>query len=493
MILKALAYSYTATLAGLAVYALHLMVLILLYLRHRGKSSPPTPDLPRESLPEVTVQIPLRNERYVVERILQAVAALDWPAQKLSVQILDDSDDDTTAIAKREARRLRAAGLDVQLYHRSRPQGHKAGALAAGLRKARGAFIALFDADFCPPPDFLRRTVPHLVARPELGMVQARWGHLNAQYSLLTRIQALLLDAHFTVEHLARNRSGLLMNFNGTAGVWRREAIVDAGGWQSDTVAEDLDLSYRAQIRGWQILYLPEVVAPAELPPLVTAFKQQQYRWAKGAAQSLRKLAGPLLRSPHLTGVQKGMALLHLSGYVTQPLFLLMLLLAVPLVLLAPPLPPLTAFLGSVIAVPPLLYLLGQISLYRDWPRRMLSYPVLMLLGMGLAWTNTLAFLDGLLNWGGEFRRTPKYRLRARGGSWKEARYRPPLDGTLWGEVGLALYALLGLWAALRLDHHDLLPVILTFAGGELLMASTSLLQHWAAAPGMEGSRVSSP
>jgi cellulose synthase/poly-beta-1,6-N-acetylglucosamine synthase-like glycosyltransferase len=297
MLLRGLGYLYTAVLAGLSIYALHVLLLIALYLRHRNEPQPDTPALDTDNYPMVTVQIPLRNEQYVVQRVLQAVANFDWPQDRLEIQVLDDSDDQTTELAQEIVQTLRQQGLNIYVLHRQQAQGHKAGALAAGLRRARGEFIAIFDADFCPESDFLKRTIPHFEHDANIGMIQARWGHLNAEYSAITRAQALLMDAHFTVEHIARNRSGLLMNFNGTAGVWRREAIVDAGGWQSNTVAEDLDLSYRAQLRGWKARYLPDVVAPAELPPLVAAFKQQQYRWAKGATQVLRKLAGPILRS----------------------------------------------------------------------------------------------------------------------------------------------------------------------------------------------------
>ena len=390
LMLNLLGNLYTIVLAGLSVYAIHIVVLIVLYLRHRRDQAPQLPAVPEALLPTVTVQIPIRNERYVVQRIVRAAAALDWPRDRLEIQVLDDSTDDTTQIALQEAACLRAQGVDIQVLHRLRPQGYKAGALAEGLQQAKGVFVAIFDADFCPPPDFLRRTVPYFTADPHLGMVQTRWGHLNADESAVTRAQALLLDAHFTVEHIARNRSGLLMNFNGTAGVWRRETIENAGGWQSDTVAEDLDLSYRAQLQGWSVLYLPEVVANAELPPLVAAFKQQQYRWAKGAAQTFRKLIGPILHSNRLTPTQKLMAFLHLSAYITQPLFLLMLLLTLPLVIYNPPLPYLTALLGTTLTVPPLLYILGQMALYRDWPRRILNYPTLMLLGMGVAWNNKI-------------------------------------------------------------------------------------------------------
>ncbi len=472
-------YLYTATLTGLAVYAAHIVVLVTLYLWRRREAPPPLPEILAAELPVVTVQVPLRNERYVVQRVLRSVAALDWPREKLEIQVLDDSDDATTSLAQQEAARLRAQGVDIRVLHRARPQGYKAGALAAGLQQARGEFLALFDADFRPPPDFLRRTVPYFAAAPRLGMVQARWEHINADYSAVTRAQALLLDAHFTIEHIARNRSGLLMNFNGTAGIWRRQAIEDSGGWQSDTVAEDLDLSYRAQLHGWRALYLPHVTAAAELPPLVAAFKQQQYRWAKGAAQVFRKLAGPLLRTKQLSPFQKIMALLHLSGYCTQPLFLLLLLLTLPMILYNPQLPTLAAILGASLTIPPALYLLGQWELHRDWPRRILAYPVLMLLGVGVAWSNTLALLDGFAHWGGTFARTPKFRLETRRGEWKHAAYRLSVDHTILGESLIALYALVAVWQSLNRQQGNFLPLILIYACGELLMIGSTLFQAW--------------
>jgi cellulose synthase/poly-beta-1,6-N-acetylglucosamine synthase-like glycosyltransferase len=413
--------------------------------------------------------------------VIRAVAALDWPADRLEIQVLDDSDDETTGIVRREAAALRAEGYRVEVLHRSSPTGYKAGALALGTSRAQGDFIAIFDADFCPLPDFLHRTIPHLVADPGLGMVQARWAHLNTGHSLVTRIQALALDAHFSVEHLARSRAGLLMNFNGAAGVWRKEAIIDAGGWQTDTVTEDLDLSYRAQLTGWRVRYLPDVVAPAELPPLVTAFKAQQARWAKGASQCLRKLAGPIVRSGRLSFIQKMMALLHLSGYMNQPLLLLMILLTLPVVIMDPVFPGFVGWLGGLASIPPLLYILGQMHFYRDWPRRVLIYPALMLLWIGLSWSVTLAVLDGLLNWGGPFVRTPKFHLRGGAGDWRASAYRPQAGRTWIGEVALGLYVWLALWLAVNLQHDHLLPLILVYALGEAVVLTATMSQTLAA------------
>ncbi len=474
MISQVVGYLYAAILVGLAFYAVHIVTLIILYLLHRREPSPTTPQLPETALPIVTVQIPLRNERYVARRVLAAVAAFDWPRERLEIQVLDDSNDDTTTLLQAEVERLQAEGYDIHLLHRDRPTGYKAGALAAGLQQARGEYVAIFDADFAPAPDFLRRTVPYLVADPKLGFVQGRWGHLNAEYSLVTRAQALALDAHFTVEHIARNRSGLFMNFNGTAGVWRRRAIEEAGGWQHDTVAEDLDLSYRAQLAGWQVLYLPDVVAPAELPPLVAAFRQQQYRWAKGTTQVLRKLSGAIVRSPRLKPTQKIMALLHLSGYLTQPLILTLVLLSAPMALYNPRVPILIAALGTLTMLPPLLYIIGQAALHRDWPRRILVYPFLMALGIGISWNTTLGVLDGLLHWGGEFKRTPKFELRGRQGDWRNTRYRIRLDRALPGEIVLSLYILIALAFMGELKQVALMPFsIIALSGLTLVLWDT--------------------
>ncbi|MGC9467463.1 MAG: glycosyltransferase [Anaerolineae bacterium] len=478
---------YAAILLGLALYAGHALVLIVLYLLHRGEKSPVPPAVPDDQKPRVTVQIPLRNERHVARQVVEAVAALDWPRDRLEIQVLDDSDDETTALAMEEVARLQETGLQIELLHRSEPAGYKAGALAAGLVRARGEFIAIFDADFCPPPDFLQRTVPHFYDDPELGMVQGRWTHLNAEYSLTTRIQALALDAHFAVEHLARNRSGLLMNFNGAAGVWRRAAIESAGGWQADTVTEDLDLSYRAQLLGWRVRYLPDVTAAAEVPPLLTAFKSQQTRWAKGASQVLRKLAGPILRSRRLSLSQKVMALLHLSGYANQPLILMMILLTLPMVLTDPTFTDFTAWLGALASVPPLLYLLGQAHLYRDWWRRILVYPALMLVWIGLSWSLTLAAFEGLVRWGGPFIRTPKFRIRGRHGDWQDSSYLPRVGLSWIGELAIGIYVCVAIWFAITLDHEHLIALVATYALGELAVLGLTLRQAMVARVGEAG------
>lgn len=465
---------YLATVGGLTVYALYILVMIMLYLRHRRDPAPPLPDIPPESLPGVTVQVPLRNEPLVWPRILQAVAALDWPTDRLDLQILDDSDDETPALMQAEIARLQAEGTPIRLIHREQPVGYKAGALAAALPQARGDYIAIFDADFCPPADFLRRTVPYLAADPTLAMVQARWGHLNATYSAVTRVQSLLLDAHFTVEHIARNRSGLLMNFNGTAGVWRRSAITDAGGWQSDTVAEDLDLSYRAQLGGWRMLYLPDVVAPAELPPLAGAYQQQQARWAKGAMQVFRKLARPIVVSRRLNWRQKVMALLHLNGYVTQPLLLLLVILTLPMTFYHPEAPLAGTALTVASLIMPLLCLLGQSAHYPDWPRRMAYYPLLMALGLGIAWSTTRGYLEGLRYWGGEFTRTPKFRLDAhdlpRRRLWPAGR--PPITS---GEVLMIGYTLCSLWLAYHLQQFSFIVFSGLYLGGAAMIVGGKL------------------
>ncbi len=474
MLIHLVALLYALTVLWLSAYGLNGWVLTLLYWRHRRRIDP-TPVVPWDRLPKVTVQLPLYNEAHVAARLIDAAAALDYPRDRLEIQVLDDSTDETISIVDSRAAYHRQRGVNIRVLRRSGRDGFKAGALAHGLKAAQGEFIAIFDADFCPRPDFLLRTVPHLVARSGVGMVQARWSHLNTDYSLLTRVQALALDGHFVVEQTARSRAGLLMHFNGTAGVWRRSCIEESGGWQSDTLCEDLDLSYRAQIAGWRLMFLPEVEEPAELPPQILAFKQQQARWAQGAVQCLRKLAGPLVRSPYLAPHQKVMGLLHLSGYLAYPLMILLLLLT-PLLALHPEVlwPPLR-LLAPLCLGPLAVYATSQWALYPDWGRRLVALPFLILVGTGVAWSNTLGVARGLVQWGGEMKRTPKFHLEGRRGKWARSRYRLRRDRAVIGEVGLTLYALVATALAWRSGNGGVVPFLLLYAAAFGLVAGMSL------------------
>ena len=475
-----------------AVYGANALLLAALYLRHQT-DRPSQPQEP-ETWPVVTVQLPIYNELYVVKRLIDAVASLDYPRGQVQIQVLDDSTDETTRLARARVAHYQARGLDIELVHRHDRQGFKAGALARGLETARGEFIAIFDADFVPNPDFLKRTVPHLVAHTNLGFVQTRWGYLNADYSALTRSQTLALDGHFVVEHLGRNRSGLLMNFNGTAGLWRRVAIETAGGWQSDTLTEDVDLSLRSQLAGWQALYLPEIEAPAELPPQMAAFKRQQARWATGAAQCLFKLAGSLWRGKaHPGSVVEGdeggppipwparlEALLHLSVWIAYPMSLVLLLLTLPLLLGQISLTFNLTIFWLVALGPMVAYALSQRHLYPDWKRRMAYMPVLALLGTGMAFANSMAIAKGLLGRNLPFRRTPKFHIEHRGDRWAGSRYVLPFEWVTLGELTLAGYALLAVAAALLVGNYFAVPFLLLYAGGYGYISVHGLRDVWA-------------
>ena len=447
----------------LTAYALNSWILSALFLRHRKESSPP-PQISR--FPRVTVQLPIFNEALVVERLVEAAARLDWPRDRLQIQILDDSTDDTTTIAQACVDAYRAQGVEVELIHRTERCGFKAGALKEGVNSASGEFIAIFDADFTPEPDWLRKTIPYFLDQPSLGMIQTRWTHLNRDYSLLTRAQAIALDGHFIVEQTARNRSGLLMNFNGTGGVWRKQCITGAGGWQADTISEDLDLSYRAQLRGWQCLFLPHVSAPAEIPPQLAAFKRQQFRWAKGSIQCLKKLAWPVAQA-RLPVVVRWQALIHMSTYLIHPLLLLLLLASLPVMLLAGRLQGSLGLLGLVSLGPPLMYAISQRELYPDhWLRHYAAMPGLMLLGTGVALNNTRAVIEALLGVSSAFQRTPKFHIQTRSDRWIDSPYALPLDGIVVGELMLAMYALATVAMALQEGNVYAVPFLLLYVGG---------------------------
>ena len=442
---SALLALYYLILTVLAFYGLHRFILIVEYLRTRrqGAVRPPDP----ADWPVVTVQLPLYNEMYVAARLIDAVCALDYPRDRLEIQVLDDSTDETARIVAELVAAKRRQGFDVHHLHRTDRQGFKAGALAAGLAAARGRLIAVFDADFVPCPDFLRRSVPFFTdpASQDLGLVQGSWAHINRGYSLLTRIEAILLDGHFQVEHPARNRTGCFFNFNGTAGIWRREAIETSGGWAHDTLTEDLDLSYRAQLAGWRFLYLPDLAVPSELPVDINGFKSQQYRWAKGSVQTGRKLLGRVLRAD-LPGRVKLEAFVHLTNNGSYLLTVLLSLLIFPAMLLRKGadervllLIDVPLFFGATISVL-LFYLTSQTALGHGAWRALRQLPALMALGIGLSINNARAVLSGLFQDGGTFHRTPKYRIEESGQDWHRKRYRAGTSLSVLLEGAFALY-----------------------------------------------------
>jgi cellulose synthase/poly-beta-1,6-N-acetylglucosamine synthase-like glycosyltransferase len=471
---------YLVAALWLAIYSGNILWLTLRYWRTRRKGLPP---LPCTTFPHVTVQLPIFNEVHVVERLIEAVVSLDYPRDRLQIQVLDDSTDETTALLQLLVARYQTQGVDIELIHRDQRTGYKAGALAKGLATAKGEFIAIFDADFVPPSDWLKRTVPALLAHPEAAFVQTRWGHINATYSPLTMAQAIILDAHFGIEHPARQRSGYFMNFNGTAGLWRRSCIEAIGGWKEDTLTEDLDLSYRAQLAGWRPLYLPDVIAPAEVPPQMAAFKNQQFRWAKGSAQCLRRLAGSLWRSDYSfeTRLQ---GLIHLSGYFTHPLMLVILLLSLPLIWYGWPTRLPLAYLSFASLGPPIIFTASQYVLYArspqgiTWWRRALYVPLVLLLGAGIAPNNARAIIEGLLDRSSEFRRTPKFRVEQRQDQWADKVYVLRVSTDILLDLFFTLYALVTMAAAWWRQEVWFLPFLALYAGGFGLVTGTSLWQN---------------
>jgi cellulose synthase/poly-beta-1,6-N-acetylglucosamine synthase-like glycosyltransferase len=473
-------------LLALAMYGVNAYVMLVTHWWTRRRRGPPSAPRPPAVWPTVTVQLPLYNERYVADRLLDAVGRLDYPPDRLQIQVLDDSTDETTALLAAGIARLRAAGLDVVHVRRGTRAGFKAGALAAGLRAAWGEFVAIFDADFVPPRDFLRRTVPFF-ADPGLAVVQARWGHLNRDFSLLTVAQAFGIDGHFGVEQSARCWGNLLLNFNGTAGIWRRAAIEDAGGWAHDTLTEDLDLSYRAQLRGWRILYLPDLVCPAELPVLITGFKSQQRRWAKGSIQTTLKLLPAVLRSD-LSPWTKYQAFIHLSYYMIHPLMLAVVLLSVPGLMAgargfsAPVLAAVSAVIAMAAFGPGSMLAYAQRVLDPGWWRHIWRLPAIMIIGVGVAWSTSVAVLGGFWGSDREFVRTPKFGIGAGQGHWRGKGYRD--RRALGGLVELALGAYCGwaAWLSLEYGQWGATPFLGLYATGFLVVGSLTVV-HTAARP----------
>jgi len=406
----------------LLVYGINAYVMIGLYWRSRQRRQAEEREILARfkanhtdaDLPIVTTQLPIFNEQNVIERLLRAVCAFDYPTDKHEIQVLDDSTDETTKIVAKLVADLQADGHDIHHIHRSDRTGYKAGALAVGLQHARGECTAVFDADFVPPPDFLRRTVPFLLEDPQCGFVQTRWGHRNRDFSMLTLLQSIGIDGHFVVEQSARSWNNLFCNFNGTAGLWRIKTIEAAGGWRADTLTEDLDLSYRAILAGWQPRFLRDVITPAEIPTNINALKSQQRRWAKGSIQTAMKLLPIVLRDRHIRLFKKIQATIHLTHYMIHPLILVMTLLVLPLIHLlqirftSPFTAPLVGVMLLALFGPSSLYIFSQFAAGQNWKRALLAMPALVALGIGLAVNNSRAVLEAFLGRESEFVRTPK-------------------------------------------------------------------------------------
>ncbi len=471
---------YFSVLIVMAIYGLHRYHLVYLYTRY--KNNVPKPKGEFEVFPRITVQLPLYNEMHVVSRLIEATCGMDYPKDKLEIQVLDDSTDETSALASILVDRYKQQGFDIRYFHRTDREGFKAGALHEGMKRSTSDYIAIFDADFVPPPALLRTMIHHFTD-PQVGMVQSRWGHINRDYSMLTQIQSIMLDGHFVIEHAARNRSGRFFNFNGTAGIWRRRAIVDGGGWQHDTLTEDLDLSYRAQMRGWKFVFLQDLVSPAELPPEMNAFKSQQHRWAKGSIQTMKKIL-PRVWKADVPMRVKVEAFFHLSANIAYLLMIPLSILMFPsmvirynlgwydLLLIDFPL-----FAAATLSVST-FYVVCQKEVYANWPSRLRYLPPLMWLGVGLCINNSKAVLEALFNHQTPFARTPKYGIETANDQWKGKKYSGKQDWQPYIELLFGLYFSFAVFFALTTGLYPILPFLLLFQIGFLYTASLSLIQR---------------
>ena len=473
---------YFLVLFVLATYGLHRYWLVYDYYKYARNIPGPPPQATR--WPRVTVQLPIFNERYVIERLVEAVSRFDYPHQLLDIQVLDDSTDETQQVAGACVARFAAQCLPITYIHRANREGYKAGALEHGLQTAQGEFVAIFDADFIPAPDFLRRSIPYF-ENEKIGMVQTRWTYLNRDYSLLTQVETILLDGHFVVEHGARSRRGTFFNFNGTAGVWRRQAIEDAGGWEHDTLTEDTDLSYRAQLCGWKFLYLPDIECASELPVDMNGFKAQQARWAKGLMQTAKKILPRVMRSNAPWHV-KAEAFFHLTANISYPLMVLLSTMLLPAMIvrfyqgwiqmLVIDLP---LFLASTCSISS-FYLVAQKELRpKNWWRTFLYMPFVMATGIGISVRNAQAVIEAIIGKKSEFARTPKYKIEGKQGSFVAKTYRNKAGWMPYAEVLLGLYFSLTVFYAVFNENYATVPFLLLFVWGYFYTGFMSLGQTY--------------
>ncbi len=421
--------------------------------------------------PTVTIQLPMYNEMYVIERLIDAVCEIEYPKDRLQIQVLDDSTDETTIIASKLVDKYKAQGFDIVYLHRTNRDGYKAGALKEGLKQAKGEYVAIFDADFVPHKDFLMKTIPYFTNK-DVGMVQTRWEHLNEEYSFITRAAALALDGHFVIEQQVRNKAGFFINFNGTAGIWRKETIFDAGNWQADTLTEDLDLSYRAQLKGWKFVFLNDVTSPAELPADINALKTQQFRWTKGAVETAKKIL-PLVLKSNLPLKIKLESFVHLTSNIVFPFIIIVAMLNIPLVIIKNTVGGYDNYytLMSVFVLASistfLFYMFAQRAIHLDWRKRLLLFPVFLAGSMGFAVNNSKAVFEALINKKSGFARTPKYKIETGKDKWLNKKYvQKKINWTVFVELLLTLYYVLGIGISVYYLEIAAIPFQLLFLLG---------------------------
>lgn len=469
-------FFYLLAIVVLALFGLHRYYLVYLYYKHKNK--PLQPKRKFDKLPPVTVQLPIYNEYYVVERLITSVCQLDYPKELLEIQVLDDSTDETSSKAKELVEKFRNQGLDIVHHHRENRNGFKAGALQYGLNKAKGDFLVILDADFKAPSDLLKKSIDFFTDE-KIGMVQFRWGHLNRDFSVLTKLQSIFLDGHFMIEQTARHRSGRFFNFNGTAGIWRKEAIASSGGWQSDTLTEDLDLSYRAQLAGWEFIYLADVVCEAELPIEMNSYKTQQHRWAKGSVQTAKKLL-PVIWKSSLPWHMKLEATFHLTNNLSYLFMLIPLILILPSLALWLNLDWNKAFLiytfffiTTTLSVW-FYFACSQKEIYKNWKTVLKYLPILLPLGIGLWVNNTKAALEGLWNYKTEFVRTPKYGIEKKLSFLTPLKYQSQHNWVSLAELIFFGYLTLTLVYAWMNKIYVAIPLLLVFQIGFGIVAILS-------------------
>lgn len=473
---------YFLSLTILFVFGLHGFIMLYYHKKYRDNNPVPKPQIDENAT--VTIQLPLYNELYVAERLIKATCEIEYPKDKLEIQVLDDSTDETTEIVSNIVKQKQAEGFDIKHIRRGTREGFKAGALKYGLEKAKGEFVAIFDADFIPHKDFLKKTLSFFTDE-KVGLVQTRWEHLNGDYSILTKAQALALDGHFVIEQTVRNKAGFFINFNGTGGIWRKTCIEDAGNWHADTLTEDLDLSYRAQLKGWRFVFLKDFTSPAELPSEINALKSQQFRWTKGAVETAKKIL-PLVWKSDIPLRVKLQSTFHLTNNLVFPFILLAAILNVPLIFIknsgsheayfAIMSIFVLAFISSF-----LFYMYAQKDIRTDWRKKIVLFPLFMAGSMGFAVNNSRAVIEGLLNRKSEFVRTPKFKLESEKDSWMGKKYLTRKVGfSVIVEALLAVYCLIGVLSSIYFMELAAIPFQLLFFLGFAFVSITSIKHAYA-------------